>query len=142
MPFIFFVALRTQKHWTPKDFTKKENLNFHNRVLIERLIENLRNVASDSMAAILTFETGLVEQTSKARDKLFSDLNNLRNSVNQTIQGVQDKVANSGVALMDCVNVIIIYIVLLFILIWFPGEKNGIAYLSFFHGCRKRRLKD
>jgi hypothetical protein len=27
-------------------------------------------------------------------------------------------------------------------LVWCPGQNKRIAPLSFFHGCRKRRLKD
>jgi hypothetical protein len=27
-------------------------------------------------------------------------------------------------------------------LVWCPGQTKRIAPLSFFHGCRKRRLKD
>jgi hypothetical protein len=27
-------------------------------------------------------------------------------------------------------------------LAWYPGQNKRITHLSFFHGCRKRRLKD
>lgn len=75
------------------------------RQLIEQLVENLRNAATDALEAVRIFENGLIEQGKLIREKISNDVQKLKDKFSEAIQSVVDKITGSGAAVRECINV-------------------------------------
>lgn len=85
---------------------------FSFRRLIEQLVETLRKAARDASDAIVKFSAAVQEEAISIRNRIVSNIQKLRERVNNAFESVRNRLIDSGVAIVDCIGVS-----------WMPTQK-------------------